>query len=96
LSDNIRLSNILKNLRKAFGGFTDIGLVDGDGFQKAYVGPYHLEDKNYSGQDWFKEVQEKGEYISEVFLGYRNVPHLAIAIKHQAENGQVFVLRATI
>ncbi len=96
LSDNDRLSNILKSLRKAFGGFTDIGLVDEDGFQKAYVGPYHLEDKNYSGQDWFKEVQEKGEYISEVFLGYRNVPHLAIAIMHMAENGQIFVLRATI
>ena len=31
--------------------------------------------KNYSEQDWYKEACKRGVYISDVFLGFREVPH---------------------
>jgi two-component system NtrC family sensor kinase len=37
----------------------------------------------------------KGSFVSDVFLGYRNVPHLVIAIKRE-ESDNDWILRATI
>jgi len=96
LTDPERLSAILKNLQKGFGDFTDIGVIDMNGYQQTYKGPYSLEGKDYSKQEWFKNVLDRGTYISEIFLGFRNVPHLAIAIKHNLPDGSFYVLRATI
>ena len=96
LTDPDRLSEILSNLQKAFGDFTDIGVIDSNGRQVAYKGPYNLEGKDYSGQEWFKKVLYYGTYISDVFLGFRNVPHLAVAIKYKLPNGSFYVLRATL
>lgn len=82
LNNPQRLAGILKNLKRSFGGgFVDIGVVDAAGYQENYVGPYNLEGKDYSGQKWFKQVLESGMYISDVFLGYRKVPHLVIAAR---------------
>ena len=96
LTDPERLANVLANLQKAFGDFTDIGVIDATGRQRAYKGPYELVGKDYSDQDWFKNVLNYGTYISDVFLGFRNVPHLAIAIKHEMPNGSFYVIRATL
>lgn len=96
LSNPERLTELLENLRKGFGDYTDIGVIDSEGDQIAYVGPYDLQKKRYGDEVWFKEVIQKGTYISDVILGYRNVPHLVIAIKHTLENGSFFVLRATL
>ncbi|MBI5843215.1 MAG: two-component sensor histidine kinase [Deltaproteobacteria bacterium] len=90
------LGNILVNLKRAFGGFIDIGLIDSDGSQHVYVGPYNLTGKNYKNQEWFKETVIRGEYVSEVFKGYRNYPHFIIAVRHEKPNGDFFILRATI
>jgi len=92
-----RLSAILENLKRSFGGgFVDLGLVDSAGKQKTYVGPYGLKDKDYSGQPWFEQVIDRGVYTSDVFLGYRNVPHLVIAVKQSLPDGSFDVLRASI
>ncbi len=96
LKDSGRLTDILTNLQKGFGDFTDIGVIDATGHQITYKGPYNLEGKDYSGQQWFQKVLSRGTYISDVFLGYRNVPHLAIAIKHDLPDGSFYVLRATL
>ena len=97
LEDPARLTTILDNLRKAFGGgFTDLGVINPLGYQRTYVGPYDLEGKDYSSQDWYREVLERGIYISDVFLGYRKVPHLVIAIKYEAGQGADYILRATL
>jgi len=96
LSQPEKLGSILAHLRDSFNGFVDLGVVDQSGLQTNYVGPYSLEGKDYSSQEWFKEIQDKGFYISEVFLGYRNVPHLFIAAKHTLPNGSFFVLRAAL
>lgn len=96
LNNPARLAFILENLKKSFGGFVDLGVVDAQGNQSSYVGPYALQGKNYADQDWFQQVFQKGKYVSEVYLGYRRVPHLVIAVKHPDGNGDFYVLRATL
>jgi len=96
LNDPARLGAILQNLEDSFGGFRDIGVIDALGNQRTYVGPYKLEGKNYSDQEWYKQVLTKKVYISEVFLGYRRAPHVVIAVKRVFSSGSFYILRATL
>jgi len=96
LGDQKRLAVLLENLKKGFGGFSDIGVIDHTGLQIAYVGPFQLTGINYSGQEWFKEVQRSGTHVSEVFLGFRQQPHLVVAVKHDLAEGNFYILRASI
>lgn len=96
LNNPERLSEILKNLQESFGGFTDLGLVNAEGRQVAYSGPYELKDFDYRHQKWFGEVMDRGSYTSDVFLGYRQSPHLVIAVKHQLRDGVSYILRASL
>lgn len=96
LRNKSRLASVFHNLKKAFGGFIDIGLIDSQGIQQAYVGPYPLGGEIYKGEEWYKEALIRGVYFSEVFLGHRQVPHFVIAVKHELSDGGFYVLRATI
>jgi len=96
LNDPVVLTQLLDALQKAFTGFTDLGVIDASGRQQTYVGPFELTGKQYSGQEWFEEVLARGVYISDVFLGYRQLPHLVIAVRHELEDGSFYVLRATV
>ena len=91
-----RLNEILENLKKSLGGFRDLGVIDDSGLQINYVGPYELIGVDYSAQAWYREVLERSVYISDVFLGLRNVPHFVIAVKHSLPDGSSFVLRASL
>lgn len=96
LANDESLAKILANITQAFGGFIDLGLIDSTGEQLSYVGPYNLEGKNYTDQDWFDEIAFREVHISEVFLGHRNYPHFVIAVKHTVGARDFYVLRATI
>jgi len=96
LTDPNRLSEMLTDLSKSFGGFTDVGVIDQTGIQTTYAGPYNLVGKNYAEQTWFTRVMEQGTFVSEVFMGFRHVPHISIAIRHKSADGRIFVLRATL
>ncbi|MCB2229662.1 ATP-binding protein [bacterium] len=96
LSSDESLEAILRNLNASFGGFVDLGIIDADGNQIYYVGPYDLENKNYKDQAWFHEVVLRGAYVSDVFMGHRNLPHFVIAFRHEKGNDGYFILRATI
>ncbi len=96
LKNSVRLSEILDNLKKSLGGFRDLGVIDDSGVQINYVGPYELIGVDYSAQAWYREVLERSIYISDVFLGLRNVPHFVIAVKHSLPDGSSFVLRASL
>ncbi|MCP4719421.1 MAG: two-component sensor histidine kinase [Desulfobacteraceae bacterium] len=89
------LDTIFENLKKRSGAFIDLGLFDSHGVHVSYSGKYQLKGKSYRGELWFKEVMEKGYYISDIFLGYRRVPHFVIAVR-QGSKDQTWVLRATI
>jgi two-component system, NtrC family, sensor kinase len=96
LNEPEKLKSILINLQNSFEGFVDLGIINQTGVQSNYVGPFNLEGKDYSTQDWFKEIPGKQFYISEVFLGFRNVPHLIIGVKHSLPDGSFFILRTAI
>ncbi|UCD95633.1 MAG: ATP-binding protein [Candidatus Zixiibacteriota bacterium] len=96
LLDHENLTFTLRHLKESFGGFVDLGLIDAQGQQRSYVGPYDLEGKIYTDQDWFHEVQLKGVYVSDVFKGYRGFPHFVIAVMHEGSDRSFYILRATI
>jgi len=97
LSDARTINRIFRTLKTEFSGFIDLGLFDSGGTQVSYAGPYaHFLGRDYSRQDWFQEVRVRGAYISDVFTGYRELPHVAIAVQHAQEDGRSWILRATI
>ncbi len=89
------------NLEKVFnatngsGVMTDLGVIDGAGDHLAYVGPFReqLAGRNYSGADWFAQVMRDGEYTSDIFSGFRGVPHIIVAA---ANPEKTMILRATV
>ncbi len=89
------LAELLKRMNRRVGAFLDLGVIDTDGLHQAYVGPYDLKGRIYSEQAWFDEVMAKGVYISDLFMGFRRLPHFVIAVRH-SENADSWILRATI
>ncbi|MCP4343019.1 MAG: hypothetical protein GY799_30080 [Desulfobulbaceae bacterium] len=91
------LEALFVRLQNEHPDFADIEIIDSEGMQKSYVGPYQLKTQDYSDQTWYQEVLLRGVYISNVFSGFRQVPHFVIAIsrKHPQQEGS-WVLRVTI
>ncbi|HZY05261.1 MAG TPA: ATP-binding protein [Anaeromyxobacteraceae bacterium] len=77
------------------GVITDLGVIDREGRHLAYAGPFQRElaGRNYAGAEWFAEVMRTGRYVSDVFPGYRNVPHIIVAVTDARKD---WILRATI
>lgn len=97
LADARKLNRIFRALKQEFEGFIDLGLIDANGVQVSYAGPYELKGKDYSNQGWFEQVKVNGVYISEVFLGYRKFPHVVVAVQHRGDSEESWwVVRATI
>jgi len=96
LLDERTLARTLAGLKHDIGGFVDFGVVDSQGLQLGYVGPYEFKGKSYADQRWFQEVAIRGTHVSDVFLGYRQFPHFVIAVQHLSPTDDWWVLRATI
>ncbi len=94
LSDVKRLSALFAAMNRS-GVITDLGVIDRNGAHLAYQGPFdkELAGKNYADAEWFAEVLKSGRYVSDVFTGYRKVPHLIVAV---AAPDRDWILRATI
>jgi len=56
LLDQHVVSKLLVNLKEEYPGFVDIGIIDHNGIQQVYAGPFRLEGYDYSDQDWFSKV----------------------------------------
>lgn len=95
LSNPKVLKGVFENLQQESGAFIDLGVFNAEGIHVAYEGPYHLAGKPYSHMDWFKEVLRDGYYMSDVYLGYRRVPHFIIALSKEGER-EKWMIRATI
>ena len=89
-----KVFNVIQTRSKSF---LDLGVIDEEGNHLAYVGPYYsiLKKGNYQDEEWFHEVMVTGVYVSDVFLGFRKIPHFIIAVMVREKN-QSWVLRATI
>jgi signal transduction histidine kinase len=96
LKNPTHLAQVLRNLKVGFGGFADLGLIDESGRQIAYIGPFDLEGKDYSGQSWFRSVMKEGLHVSDVFLGFREEPHISVTARSPVKNGSFFILRGTL
>jgi len=97
LADPETLFGVFNRLQMESSAFLDLGLFNEEGIHVNYQGPYRsrLIGKDYGEEDWFKEVIRQGYYVSDVFLGYRKVPHFIIAIARE-EKRKTWVIRATI
>ncbi len=93
--DERRLSHIFEIMNSRAGGFVDLGVIDCNGQHLAYIGPYDLKGLNYYQQAWFGEVMARGVYISDVYMGYRRLPHFIIAVRRNQKD-HTWILRATI
>jgi two-component system NtrC family sensor kinase len=95
LSRPDKLKRTFGSLQKESSAFVDLGVFDENGLHVAYHGPYQLSGKVYDRAPWFKAVLKNGFYISDVFLGYREVPHFVIAVA-KMNQGRQWVIRSTI
>ncbi len=95
LAEPRRLSDILTQLQKKSSAFVDLGLFNEEGIHVNYSGPYQLAGMDYGQEAWFNQVVKEGYYISDIFMGFRRIPHFIIAVKREDFDGQR-VLRATI
>ncbi len=75
--------------------FTDLGLVNENGVQFAYEGPFRLENADYSKAKWYISARANPFYISDVFIGLRGHPHFIIAVKVKSKDSD-YILRSTI
>ncbi|MFH1437300.1 MAG: cache domain-containing protein, partial [Pseudomonadota bacterium] len=89
------LKNVFNIMNRDDGSYTDLGIIDSHGRHLVYEGPYDLLQNNYSRTFWFREVMKKGIFVSDMFMGFRKVPHFIIAVL-RSEHGQKWILRATI
>jgi two-component system NtrC family sensor kinase len=75
--------------------FVDLGIIDDNGRQVSYAGPFDLDQADYSNSEWFQEAILRQTYISNVFLGLRGQPHFIVAVKREWQ-GRTWLVRATI
>ncbi|WP_022666437.1 sensor histidine kinase [Desulfospira joergensenii] len=90
-----KIEEVLGSLRLERPYFQDLGVIGPQGSHLAYAGPYDLKARNYLESPWFKETMARGLYVSDVFTGFRNSPHIIIAVLGQ-EGDTRWILRATV
>jgi len=96
LANESTLKERLAALQKCFGqDFVDLGVINENGVQIAYAGPFKLAKADYSDAEWFHKAIQSEFFISDVFLGLRGLPHFIIAVRNNGENSP-WILRATI
>ncbi|MBC16901.1 MAG: two-component sensor histidine kinase [Desulfovibrio sp.] len=96
LTDDTKLDEILRGMQQQYGRiFVDLGVINAEGRQIAYAGPFNLQGADYSGADWYQNSRSHKAGISDVFLGLRQSPHFIITVNN-FHNGEQWTLRATI
>ena len=97
LRNTEELQALFVRLQQEYPDFADIEVINANGRQQSYIGPYQLSGNDYTQQNWYKEVLQRGVYISNVFSGFRQVPHFVIAVSRKLpDNKGSWVLRVTI
>ncbi len=91
-----RLSAILDNLNKRFDGFTDLGVIDSVGNLISHAGLNPGPGVDYSQLPWFREVLNRGAFISERGKGACNEPCMDLAVRRGLPDGSFFVLHAVL
>jgi two-component system, NtrC family, sensor kinase len=97
LASQERLDQTLARLRSEHPSIVDLSLIDPGGVQIAYAGPFALAGKEYRSSPWYEKTLARKVYVSEVFMGFRNVPHFVVAVsKKEPASGGPWVVRASV
>ena len=96
LREPARLSAILDNLNKRFDGFTDLGVIDSIGNLISHAGLNPGPGVDYSQLPWFREVLNRGAFISERGKAACNEPCMDLAVRRGLPDGSFFVLHAVL
>ncbi|MBK5225675.1 MAG: two-component sensor histidine kinase [Thermoleophilia bacterium] len=97
LFDQSKLDTLFIRLRNEYWWVVDLGTLDSSGVQRAYVGPYLFQGINYSDQEWFQNAYSRKTYVSDIFTGYRGVPHFVVTVTSGAPGtDRYWMLRASI
>jgi two-component system NtrC family sensor kinase len=94
-SDQANLERLFNHIQGTSRYYIDLGVINVEGSHVAYAGPYNLGGRNYKNEEWFNKVMAKGVYVSDVFMGFRQYPHIIIAVLRR-EGGKSWIMRATI
>jgi two-component system NtrC family sensor kinase len=96
LGDEAFLQQRLAILQQAYDPvFVDLGVINAEGMQVAYAGPFRLGHADYSDAGWFQEAMRRDFFISDVFPGLRGLPHFIVAVR-RSQGDETWILRATI
>ncbi len=96
LSSQSFLKERLSVLQQVYGPvFVDLGIIDAQGMQHTYAGPFSLARADYSKAPWFQKALQRDYLVSDVFLGLRNLPHFIVAVR-EIWKGEPWILRATV
>jgi len=95
LKDAEYLNRVFSLMQSRSKSFIDLGIIDQEGNHVAYVGPYQLKGLNYKDEEWFHEVMFRRILVSDVYMGFRKLPHFIIAVMRR-EGDRTWILRATI
>lgn len=97
LLEQENVSKLFHHLKDQYPGFVDLGVIGPSGIQQKYAGPFRLEGYDYSNQDWYVKVLARQLYMSDVFMGYRKLPHFVIAVSNKLPGKEEYwVLRLSI
>jgi len=96
LCDESFLQERLEVMQQIYGPvFVDLGVINAQGVQVAYAGPFKLGKALYSKANWFQMAMKSDYFKSDVFLGLRGLPHFIIAVR-ESWRSESWILRATI
>lgn len=95
MTDENYLSDVFEMMNRWGSGFSDLGIADENGQVLAYIGAYELRGMNLLKQPWFEKTIRQGAFISDVFTGYRQLPHFVAAVRRH-DNGKNRILMATV
>jgi two-component system NtrC family sensor kinase len=86
----------LEILQRGYGPvFVDLGVINSQGLQVAYAGPFKLGKALYSTAGWFETAMKNEYVISDVFLGLRGLSHFIVTVRDNWK-GESWIIRATI
>jgi len=89
------LTGVLQSLSTRAPYFVDLSIIDHHGRHLAYTGPFDLMSRNYQNSDWYMRIMTRKVFVSDLFLGFRNIPHAVIAVKSAPDQGG-WILRGTL
>jgi len=96
LRNPVELRRVFEAVAGVHGdAFVDLGVIDQDGRHLAYVGPFDLMGREYAETEWFQAVMAQGSLVSDVFMGFRQLPHCVIAVRRPSPEGW-WIVRATL